>query len=466
MDISESCSTAAMAGGSLAVRLKNACYYFFTIFGKQIAIHRKNNTNPKLYIMNKTSTIFLFVLLSVASFAQNIDHTSTRADYTRLPLKPVNKDIKNYQPLIIADYLAKNEQQKAEAQAASAKTESDYQMALKQYWEKRKQDSLSYENSLNVWFRLTPQVQAVTPRPQLNFAAPPVKATANEAILEKTFNTELLATTYIKLEGFSKLPEKAMIIQINLTGFEKDEAKPTTQKKQVKGADGKNVETTVFVYQFNYRHMLKLKIIQPDGKFLIDEAFGPSLNFAAYTSKDFATQAELDAYWKTAQAGEITAIQEKVVLDNLKAVNDMINNNYGYVPQTRMVDIGYVNEKKLYNDFKDALNNAKNGYALIGKKETYTQGEEYLRKAIASWEAAMKESDPNNRKARVDEDVTEILLMDLSEAYIWLNDFTKAQEYLTQLDNFKLSMKEKGIKSSIRYFLGEQSPRYTANKTN
>ena len=412
----------------------------------------------------KKSTLFLFLFLSITSFAQNIDHVIARVDYTRLPLKPVSKDVKNYLPLIIADYLAKNEQQKAESQNAGVKAENDYQMALKQYWEKRKQDSLSYETSLNVWFRLTPQIQAVTPRPQMNFAAPPVKATVNEATLEKTFNTELLATTHIKLEGFSKLPEKALIIQMNLTGFEKDEAKPATQKKQVKGADGKNVETTVFVYQFNYRHMVKLKIIQPDGKFLTDEAYGPSLNFSTYTSKDFATQAELDTYWKTAQAAETSAIQEKVVLDNLRSINEMINTNYGYAPQTRMVDIGSVNEKKLYDDFKDALNNAKNAYALIGKKETFSQGEEYLRKAVATWEAAMKESNPSNKKARVDEDVTEILLMDLSEAYIWLNDFTKAQEYLTKLDAFKLSMKEKGIKNSIRYFLGEQSPRYIANK--
>ncbi|MBA3971338.1 MAG: hypothetical protein H0X46_04220 [Bacteroidetes bacterium] len=414
--------------------------------------------------MNKLSTLFLLLSISLSSLAQNIDHVITRVDYIRLPLKPVNKDVKNYQPLIIADYLAKNEQQKAESQAAAAKAESDYQMAAKQYWEKRKQDSLSYEASLNVWFRLAPQIQAVTPRPQMILTSPPVKAATTESVLEKTFNTDLLATTYIKLEGFSKLPEKAMIIQINLTGFEKDEAKLTTQKKQVKGADGKTLETTVFVYQFNYRHMMKLKIIQPDGKYLTDEAYGPSLNFSTYTSKDFATQAELDAYWKPIQPNEISAVQEKVVLDNLRSINDMLNNNYGFVPQARSVDIGTVNEKKLYDDFKDALNNAKNGYLLIGKKDGFAQGEEYLRKAISTWEAALKESNPASKKARVDEDVTEILLMDLSEAYIWLNDFTKAQEYLTQLDNFKLSMKEKGIKSSIRSFLGEQSPRYTANK--
>ncbi|CAN5467487.1 hypothetical protein BH10BAC1_BH10BAC1_00920 [soil metagenome] len=414
--------------------------------------------------MIKKITLSLLLFVSFSAISQNIDYAKVNVEYTRLPLKPVNKDIKNYQTLILADYLGKIELQKADYQIASAKAESDYQLALKQYWSKRNQDSLIYENSLNVWFRLTPQQQAVTPRPEMPASTVPMKAIATEPVLEKTFNTELLASTNIKLEGFSKLPEKALIIQMNLSGFEKDEAKSTTQKKQVKGADGKTVDVTVFVYQFNYRHIIKLKIIQPDGKFLSDEAYGPSLAFSTYTSKDFPTQAELDTYWKTVQTSEITNTQEKIVLDNLKSINEMLNNNYGYVTQTRMVVIAWVNEKKLYNDFKDALSDAKNGYAVIAKKEANAQGEEYLRKAITTWETALKESNPSNKKARVDEDVTECLLMDLSEAYIWLNDFIKAQEYLTKLEAFKLSYKEKGYKHSTMAFLADQSNRVPANK--
>ena len=412
----------------------------------------------------KKIILSLFVLVCLSATAQNIDYAKVNVEYTRLPLKPVNKDIKNYQTLILADYLGKIEQQKADYQVASAKAETDYQTALKQYWSKRNQDSLVYENSLNVWFRLTPQQQAVTPRPQMPASTVPVKTIASEPVLEKTFNTDLLASTNIKLEGFSKLPEKALIIQMNLSGFEKDEAKSTTEKRQIKRADGKTVDSTIFVYKFNYRHIIKLKIIQPDGKFITDEAYGPSLGFSTYTSKDFANQVALDAYWKTAQPSEITATQEKIVLDNLKSINEMLNNNYGYVPQTKAITIGWVNEKKLYDDFKDALNNAKNGYAVIGKKETAAQGEEYLRKAITSWETALKESNPSNKKARVDEDVTECLLMNLSEVYVWLNDFTKAQEYLTKLDAFKLSMKEKAVKNATKAFLADQTLRVAANK--
>lgn len=99
--------------------------------------------------MNKKIALALLFLFSLSVNAQNIDYANIKVDYTRLPLKPVSKDIVNYQPLIIADYLAKIEQQKIENQNASAKAEADYQQALKQYWIKRNQDSLLYENSHN-----------------------------------------------------------------------------------------------------------------------------------------------------------------------------------------------------------------------------------------------------------------------------------------------------------------------------
>ena len=78
----------------------------------------------------------------------------------------------------------------------------------------------------------------------------------------------------------------------------------------------------------------------------------------------------------------------------------------------------------------------------------------------------MKESDTNNKKARIDEDVTIAILMNLSEAYIWLNDYTKSQEDLTKLDGFKLTFRRKNIRAIIHAFHTEQSSRFLANKTN
>ena len=66
--------------------------------------------------MNIKITLALFLLISSTTIAQNIDYAKLNVEYTRLPLKPVSKDVKNYQVLILADYLGKIEKQKADRQ--------------------------------------------------------------------------------------------------------------------------------------------------------------------------------------------------------------------------------------------------------------------------------------------------------------------------------------------------------------
>lgn len=412
--------------------------------------------------MKRIATIFL-LFVTLFSFSQDIDYAGVKVEYTRLPLTPLDKSVKNYQVIILADYLQKIEQQKADYQARLVKAEADYQTALKQYDEVLKQSSLAHQQNLLNWSRLTPQQQAVTPKPEMPLIPPPVKATVVEDIYEKTFNSDLLSSQHIKLEGFNRLPENSLIIQINMSGFENAEPTLATIKKKVKGADGVTSEQPVHVYQFNYRHIFKLKILAPDGKYIMDEAFAPSLNFATHTSKDFLTQGELLNYWVSGKAAEIGAAQEKAVIDNLKLVNELINSNYGFVKMTRSFSVIYVDEKSNYDDLKEAMNHAKNGYLQIGNETTFGQGADLLRKAINIWEAALQQSDVKNKKARIDEDVTEALVMNLAEANAWLADFTKAQEYITKLGNTKISMKEKNFIRATEIFMLDQKKRMESN---
>lgn len=413
--------------------------------------------------MKKKFTL-LFFGIALASIAQDIDYANVKADYIRLPLTPLKKDVKNYQVLVLADYLQKNEQLKATYQASAKAADAEYAAASKKYWETRKQDSLNVENQLNVWFRLTPAQQSVTPKPTFIPQPAPVKTPVVEPLYDKVFNTDLLASQNIKLEGFNRLPEKAVIIQLNLAGFEYQEPVLTTQKKSIKGADGKYTDVPYYLYQFNYRHVIKMKILGPDGKYVLDESFAPSMNYASFRSKEFATQAELDTYWATQKTAEIVAAQDKVVIDNLRQINEQLNNNYGFVPQTRYVQVAYVDAKSKYEDLKDALVSAKSGYASISQPGTYQQGVDQLNAAILKWETALKESNIKSKKARVNENVTEALLMNLGEAYIWLGNYSKSQEYIFRLQTFKLSAKEKRLVGSTESFMNDQKLRAEKNK--
>lgn len=408
--------------------------------------------------------IFPFLLLTGLHLpAQDIDYITVRAEYTRLPLAPLKAPAKNYQVIILADYLQKIETQKAEHQARSAKAESDYQAALKQYEETLKKATAQHETELNVWFRLTPPQQAVMPKPVMPVIPLPVKENVAEFVPEKTFNTDLLASTAIKLEGFNRLPENPVIVQVNLSGFESEEPKISSKTEKKKNAAGESVDVSQYYYQMNYRHVFKVKILQPDGKYIMDEMYSPTTQMSSYSSKSFPTQAELQTYWSTNKNTEMAALQEKVVNDNFRTLNEHLNNNYGYVKSARGVSIAYVDEKSGYDDLKEAMAFAKNGYGLIADKNSFATAETELRKAIGKWETALAESNVKNKKARIDEDVTEALLMNLSEVYIWINDFSKSQEYISRLAGFKLSMKEKGLVRSSESFMTDQKKRFESN---
>jgi hypothetical protein len=412
--------------------------------------------------MKRTATL-IFLLTAIFLKAQDIDYLPLRIEYTRLPLNPLKAGVKNYQVIIIADYLQKIETQKADHMARSAKAESDYQAALKEYDETLKKVSAQHETDLNVWFRLTPQQQAVMPRPVMPVIPMPVKATVVEIVPEKTFNTDLLASTAVKLEGFNRLPENPAIIQVNLSGFENEEPKMITRTEKQKNAAGQSVDATVYVYQVNYRHIFKVKILQPDGKYIMDELYAPSAQMSTHTTKSFLTQSELQTYWTTNKNTELATLQEKAVNDNFKSLNDHLNNNHGFVKLARSVSVAYVDEKTAYDDLKEAMAFAKTGYGLIGDKNSFAAGETELRKAIAKWEAALAESNIKNKKARIDEDVTEAILMNLAEAHVWLNDFAKAQDYISRLAGFKLSMKEKGMVRNSESFMLDQKKRSENN---
>lgn len=415
-----------------------------------------------IFTLKKTSFI-LFLFLTAALKAQDIDYVNVKVDYTRLPLHPMNAPAKNYQVIIIADYLQKIETGKAENQALKSKAENDYLAAMKEHDEKVQKASAQHETELNVWFRLTPQQQAVMPKPVMPVIQAPVKMVVPDYVPEKVFNTDLLSSTAVKLEGYNRLPQSPVIIQINLSGFESEEPKMITKTEKQKNAAGQMADVSVVAYQFNYRHIFKVKILQPDGKYITDELFAPSTQMNSYTTKTFATAEELQAFWNTNKNSELAKVQEKVVTDNFNLFNEFINNEYGFVKQSRYIPVAFVDEKTGYDDLKEALAFAKTGYGLIGDKNSYTQGEAELRKAISKWEAALKESNVKNKKARIDEDVTEALLMNLSEVYIWINDFTKSQEYISKISGFKISMKEKGIIRGSEIFMLDQKKRMENN---
>ena len=128
----------------------------------------------------------------------------------------------------------------------------------------------------------------------------------------------------------------------------------------------------------------------------------------------------------------IKMLEDKAVTDNLKEINDFINDNYGFRSVERKTEIFTVKEKKhTYQDYKLAYISASEGYSkLVSESEV---GFKKLNEAIAMWETALEESDVDNKKARINEKVTLVTYYNLADAYIHTNQFDKANNVMNQL---------------------------------
>jgi hypothetical protein len=116
-----------------------------------------------------------------------------------------------------------------------------------------------------------------------------------------------------------------------------------------------------------------------------------------------------------------------------------------------------------YSDYQQAYEKALLGYNKLA--DSKDEGQASLKDAIGIWEKAMTESKPDDRKARVDAGVTMATLFNLTEAYIFTDDYDKAETSVTKILALDPSKKEKKAAEDLLAFVKDQKDRYNANKS-
>lgn len=120
----------------------------------------------------------------------------------------------------------------------------------------------------------------------------------------------------------------------------------------------------------------------------------------------------------------------------------MVNDRIGFEKTDRKTEIFYVKSKnESHNDILDAYNAATLGFKLFSTSEE--QGTLKLNEAINLWKTALLESEIDNKKARIDKDVTIALYYNLLEAYFILRNTTDADTILTTMGRMDLSNRDK-----------------------
>ena len=251
-------------------------------------------------------------------------------------------------------------------------------------------------------------------------------------------------TYTLKVSGTYKNYNKLIYSKFNLSGFEKKESGVSdfiikihdypfkldpqrehyTKKKKVDG-----VEKTIDYYYFSYdiSHKQSAKMFDNTGK----ELFSTVLDLSSIGKTKHRTnlsQTAGDLSKKTEELKESNRSKGAIKLLNL------YNDKFGYPKKTKTFKGFRIKAKKHnYDDFENAFDIAVEAAEIVKENENDTQTcFDAYKPAIDVWEKALEESNIDNKKARINKNVTCACYYNIGHAYLLCKDYDKAIEIFSK----------------------------------
>jgi hypothetical protein len=434
----------------------------------------------------------VFFLIASFSFSQNIKDAVVEYTNVKLPLTPLPASIKNYQVSIVAAYEEKNKKLSDDYQADLKKADDEFTAA----WAKYKADSLAGEkkypldieeykkklaaaekkyteemeeyNKKSVGTKFAEKVllnehnkptKNLPSEPYKHLPSIPYKRSVEKPYLQTTYDLPTLASTYFQLEQLQNNPSNALKIIVTLYGYDYTQPRVLSQQQNVLQYGSGNTSTRNVTYyhsEYSYRHPMAVKVITPDGKEILNNT-PPQLNAYKISSSQNSTSSpslNTEIIVKTTE--------EKILQEGLVFINKFINDRFGAVKEKRQTELFYVKSKgDEYADLTSAFNNASTALRLLADDSTTAKPQ--LLQAIDIWNKAIQESDINNKKARIDKDVTIAVCFNLLEANLAIRNHAAGMLVLQKLNTIDLSNKERVKKAGYESDYSDLKKRLTTN---
>ncbi|MFM7594581.1 MAG: hypothetical protein ACKO4Y_00210 [Flavobacteriales bacterium] len=380
------------------------------------------------------------------NFAQSVKGDEIIFTYVKLPSNPVTPKPTNYLSYVTASYEAENQKLLAQYEADKAQAEADYQREMTELPNKQKAADEKYEREMKAWNEKSTASKIIESKvlnennhPVKDYVPQPYRRTVSAPTLKTSYDYNSLASTYLHIDGFEKGNANAMIYTVTLQGFESTVPRVVSEvKKEVSRVNNVSTTTDVTYYhlEFTYRHPMSFRVTNASNVEIYAASPAEFTEFKTY--KGPAT--------KTSPSTDITAMlktmEDKILQENLTAINHLVNDRIGFEKTERKTEIYWVKSKnESHDDLKTAYNNAVLGFKLFGTSEE--QGVLKINEAVAAWKNALLESDIEDKKARIDKDVTIALYYNLLEAYFITRNTTEADTILQTLGLMDLSNRDK-----------------------
>lgn len=278
----------------------------------------------------------------------------------------------------------------------------------------------------------------------------------------ETLNKIKDAATISHLE---KTLDEGVELLVRLETYYKSEVVFSTVDKKEK-RDDKEVSVTYYFVTFDYKYPLYFEVKLPGEMEALNSGFSNnSNNMVNYRSADFKSSRERNDWWNANYKTLQTNLRTSLLNTNVNNLKNTLEDLYSYGKNTNYTEFVAVKKFKKfeYPDLDLALEKVKAGIEEISEddivfNEKFTAN---MEEAIVIWEKALEESDPENKKTRINEKVTEAIYNNLALTYVLMSDFEKADETIA-IATEKLG--SKAIDNYIETFLKDRRTRFAANE--
>jgi hypothetical protein len=349
-------------------------------------------------MINKFTFAF-FLLLVTNAFSQKANWEKVYFKYHNLPASPVKPLANTYELSVITD--------------------------VDGLRKKLIEDRLALENSI----MQTNQLLLKQNKPMIN---PPLDD--NYYSIERKSNE---IESLINIQGCTKSYNSQFSIVVKCRGFEY--LGNVIKSKKIKE---NNIEITKYYNEISFKNKVVYQVFEATGTMVKEAIVNGSDNVKTRNQTQlFNTYQEAEAWFLTGTNKKdlIEADDNRSNQEVFSELNRQLNSDYGYSINGVRLSIATADDNKLnkYPDFREAYQHAVMGYNYLETDKA--KAKEYLSKAIALWEKALKESNLTSKKARINSNFTGALLINLVLAYTFLEDFDKVQEYRIRTKTLDLS---------------------------
>lgn len=412
---------------------------------KNLKLETRNTDIMKHFL----SLIILFT--GVSTFAQNIDDNKVQFSYIQLPSHPLGNGVTNYSIVINNNFDQANEDSLSLYQMKYDQLNAAYEAGMIAW---RDQKNTIDRNHLVAMANWEKQINAGTAAAQPikpPYPAQPETVDLPLPLTHSDFSDDIITNT-INVQGLQKGTGGATVtIDVNpIKNFR------VIETKKGEGAAIK------YYYSVQYEMPIGLKIESPSKGVVLQTILMAGLqtqdlnNYASKYEYELWLLDNRDKMWE-----DIQLAARKQIAAN---VNSELNEKCGYPIKSRGTEVFTVKKFKDhdYNDVYAAYQSAQAGYLMVGNSKDASAPKAKLNEAIKQWETILQESNISDSKSRINDKVTALLYANLAEAYLWLNNFDKAEYYINMAINAG-TFKFKNHAQGLQGLLNDRRMRYNAN---